>query len=1835
MKTLITGIKRLALALCLATPIVSWAATSTYSTYSNDTDTPSAGGAYNDHQRFQLNADWMFLASGDDIASTSAAVNIDSIKVYWPNSAHNYAVIGKSGAAEQPDAYLVVTTPQGVVVGVSAVNDKKWAVNDNSTFAFTDVVISPNAQYYFYFATDVSSVDVGETLSSVSKDARVLCTWHGSGHTADETVRIGASNQYSVRCDFTVSEVTATTVVTTGAEAVNLATGTDPVVVTGAVADGVVNVASAAEYPSVTVVGEATTLKLVDSITATYLYLPATTTIDASDVEIAIPGSGETTKETILVSGTISSESDPSVTLPDLPEGYSYEPLDREGGIKVVVSKPVDATITLDGTEQKWSEVKPEGWVNSSVPVINIDNSVAGTLIFDEDVQAAKIHTTKGSAVNFVRGDGVSVNVPVFSAGMTYMRVTFTDFDAIPQTNHSTDGNDQITAAGTTTLTSFPQIDATAQGANLVINQPATFTGNGIYVTGSKTVDINSTISTSRLVLGNQSGTTQVVNQNGGSITITGTAGPGSTSASVLLGHWNSTSTFKTLGGTFTANNVASRLGWDGTTTWQIGGGSNPARVNVYGIVNGQNSHTGSGTLNIMANGTLNLGAGGIQFSNSGNGGNINLAGGTIDTGAASVTIANTKTSGTIINQNKTTTVNVDAEKTLTIDAVLSGSGVGTLKKTGAGKLVLAQTATSVGKLLVNAGTVEFNEDVNWSTSGSVEVAADGTLNILTAEDVAEGGLLRAGTFSVQGTVLNNGAEIDVVVKSDGIYRAAPMVSITVPTYANTTVTVKVGDETIDVKTAGNDSNTYEVVEGAAVTVTYAAVAGYEMTGTATYTIDSAEEGSTVTPSITTKQYVAYVVFQEEQGLSFVDVTNYYTTVAAAIDAAKALKKTIVLIAQPDAEDTYAISVGDVINVKKGEFTFDGIVFPTGAQYNNTTTETAGVTTYKCTVNTVTVQYPGQDPVGMTGQLIQILGGLYSGYVPAYAGTIVTVLDESDGTVGDAMPDVFTYNSEAHTYTLKTMVASYNNGYTTTYYPTLAYAVENVPTEGTIVLLADVTLDARVEPAKSMTIDLGKHMIARTGTSGNGSAFDVKSGTVTIKNGWINCSMIDDTDIAADGVYAITSRAGSAVTLEDLEVYVDSECGACAYPFAGSTITIKSGFYRNMTQTPYRYKSEWTGMAVNQPNIATQLLFIEGGSFTQVDPAEGDDSGEVSSFLAEGCVSYNSPTTSGIYKVGAWEARVWEKGYASLEDAVTDAGSSSSEVVLLKDVTLTERIEPSPGGSSMTINLNGHTITRTGTSGNGSAFDVKSGTVTIKNGTIDCTQDDTAIVADGVYAITARAGSAVTLEDLTVTVNSQAGACVYPFAEYMVNYWYGATVTIKSGTYKNLTDSVYQYGRFNEAGLKGMAVNQANINQQLISIEGGTFGYIDPELGDDSWADGAGTFLKTSAPAEHYIAVPQEDGTFVVQSGTWIAKVGTVKYQTLEDAIDAAKVSGEQVMILKDQPTGMGVPLVVSEPVTVNYNGHSIYYPTVTVAGGFIIAPEQSFLGVDTWIVQTISDEAPNRIVKYAYGATRTLTLDYQSGDGLVDVTTGDLVKGYAAPYSVMDGAEVTFTAAPNNTEVKRVAAGYPKLKIGDGEATTLTAVDGVYTATVTGGNAVISVEFEDIPATTPAEPGAVSDPVDTQAEAEAAAAKTEVSVPEAVAQKLSEEQKTAYTEMFQPKVVEVKVGEATKYAVEVALTEAAETAIQTAVDGETADVAAAAVAAAADPATTPEAEVSTTPGLYYVVEAGSSVDGIAPESCTLATGASLKLKIPNKGTSGFYRIGVSVTPVEVPSAND
>lgn len=273
-------------------------------------------------------------------------------------------------------------------------------------------------------------------------------------------------------------------------------------------------------------------------------------------------------------------------------------------------------------------------------------------------------------------------------------------------------------------------------------------------------------------------------------------------------------------------------------------------------------------------------------------------------------------------------------------------------------------------------------------------------------------------------------------------------------------------------------------------------------------------------------------------------------------------------------------------------------------------------------------------------------------------------------------------------------------------------------------------------------------------------------------------------------------------------------------------------------------------------------------------------SGEV---VIESASASSVVDTTGISATTA-VAQVGETKYGSLAKAVA-AATSGATVTLLSNITLDERVEPSLGANTtLTIDLGGFTITREGTSGNGSVFDVKSGVVTITNGVINCTQNDAAIVADGVYAITARNGASVTLGGLNVAVDSQAGACVYPFS--------GATVTILSGTYRNDTADDYQY----KAGWRGMAVNQVNpekdgnVRVQRITIYGGSFKQVNPALGDDSWTDGAGTFLasgkttRLNGSTDYWDVVDEYTITLDANGGS--VDSATVKYAAGDAAFD-------------------------------------------------------------------------------------------------------------------------------------------------------------------------------------------------------------------------------------------------------------------------------------------------------------------------------------------------------------
>ena len=413
---------------------------------------------------------------------------------------------------------------------------------------------------------------------------------------------------------------------------------------------------------------------------------------------------------------------------------------------------------------------------------------------------------------------------------------------------------------------------------------------------------------------------------------------------------------------------------------------------------------------------------------------------------------------------------------------------------TGEGNFSLDPTdnspsAVSITKVAEGFTGVITNNTTQTLTIGTLE-RADGTSTTAGTRLLATGGNVVASALVIDGEPV----EAELITKDDGIY-IANFVTITVPEVPGAIATAKIGETAVELV-----DRQASVREDAVVTVTYTAQEGWTLAGTTEYTIDVANNETTFELDESTKatQYVASVTIDEEE--------VKYTSLSAAIEAASADKKVVKLLAA--TEQTYEIGVGETVRINKNGIEFNGIVFPEGVQYIHNEQTYGTTTVYTCVLATATVQYPGQEATAVSGTLQQILDGLYSSYVPGYAGTVVTVVDGSDADLGDAMPEVFEYSSEAHTYTLKTMVASYNTGVTTVYYPTLASAVSNVPTEGTIVLVADdaVSFSAsnlEIGINKALTIDGGGFTIYGVSDYAGTSDHDIYisgSGDVTIKN---------------------------------------------------------------------------------------------------------------------------------------------------------------------------------------------------------------------------------------------------------------------------------------------------------------------------------------------------------------------------------------------------------------------------------------------------------------------------------------------------------------------------------------------------------------------------------------------------------------------------------------------------------------------------------------------------------------------------------------------------------------
>ena len=436
-----------------------------------------------------------------------------------------------------------------------------------------------------------------------------------------------------------------------------------------------------------------------------------------------------------------------------------------------------------------------------------------------------------------------------------------------------------------------------------------------------------------------------------------------------------------------------------------------------------------------------------------------------------------------------------------------------------------------------------------------------------------------------------------------------------------------------------------------------------------------------------------------------------------------------------------------------------------------------------------------------------------------------------------------------------------------------------------------------------------------------------------------------------------------------------SENGYAVYVFtSGGTVNIEGG--------------NFSGKIIAQIDRNTynndynrSMIYISGGNFTNCELIESGAAGyaeiiitggtfstDPSAYVAEGYKAVDNG--NGTYTVESrYVAQVGEVKYETLAGAIAAANEVGNvTVTLLKDYDM-EANEPGYGwttsyvaqgetvnrdnmivisGNDITLDLGGYTLSNL----YNNTFKVTGTNITFQNGEMTLGQlyygefNNGAITkvyttpTYGSYIVYVKEATNFVVNDLTTFggINVSASTATINNLSFSGLKFYavcsqsGSEVTINNGTYSKAVPGAANYLFWIESGsvmnitggnfIKGSASFRTGINPV---VSGGTFDF-DPSA-----------YL-----AADYTAVNNGDGTWTVNSD-YAAKIGDVKYATLEDAVEAAQ-DGDTVTLLAD--VNLNATLPINKNLTLNGNNKTITsvkgtgtYAPIEVADGAAGAP--------------------------------------------------------------------------------------------------------------------------------------------------------------------------------------------------------------------------------------------------------------------------------------------------------
>jgi len=233
-----------------------------------------------------------------------------------------------------------------------------------------------------------------------------------------------------------------------------------------------------------------------------------------------------------------------------------------------------------------------------------------------------------------------------------------------------------------------------------------------------------------------------------------------------------------------------------------------------------------------------------------------------------------------------------------------------------------------------------------------------------------------------------------------------------------------------------------------------------------------------------------------------------------------------------------------------------------------------------------------------------------------------------------------------------------------------------------------------------------------------------------------------------------------------------------------------------------------------------------------------------------------------------------------------------------------------------------------------------------------------------------------------------------------------------------------------------------------LNISGGTFTV---EIAEDWCAAG-------------YIPQANDDGTYGVKIGTYVAEVGGVKFESLAEAVAAAQ-DGDTVTLLISA-TGAGV--VIDKSITIDLNGKTYTVNKCIGSAGTQTLGFQILNGNDVTIkngalaATTVTEGKPVKVLvqNYANLTLTDVTLDgtgsaemqyvLSNNSGSVNITgaTDIVAPEGAVAFDVYDYSSAGYTVPVVNVNTTGTITG--KIKVSDSISTNLNISGGTFTVDVT-----------------------------------------------------------------------------------------------------------------------------------------------------------------------------------------